>query len=89
MAVQDAFSIHNGCTRSNGQETYPTASDDLLPGNRTWECTGFVEGCTDAPVVQCAQTWGHDWPINPNTGVNWAQDTIWDFLSSFENLYLD
>jgi len=87
MAVQDAFSIHNNCTRINGQEEYPTASDDLLPGGRTWNCTGFVEGCEDAQVVQCAQTWGHDWPINPNTGENWAIETIWDFLSQFENLY--
>ena len=86
MAVQHEFANANGCDKSEGQQKYITASDDLLPGNRTWSCTGFVTGCENAPVVQCAQTWGHDYPVNPNTGENWAIPAIWEFLSQFDNL---
>mmetsp|Transcript_57700 Transcript_57700/g.52002 ORF Transcript_57700/g.52002 Transcript_57700/m.52002 type:complete len:120 (-) Transcript_57700:75-434(-) len=89
MNVQHIFSDHNGCDKSGGQQIYPTTSDNLLPGNRQWECTGFVNGCVDAPVIQCEHTWGHDYAINPNTGDNWAIHAIWEFLSQFQNLYLD
>ena len=55
-AVQRRFAEHNGCNTSIDPVNITTSSD----GIQDWQCTGYIEGCSnEAYVMQCNWNAGH------------------------------